>query len=75
MAVATGGRPRPPRSGAPAQGRAVEHVVVDKRRAVDELDGDRGADEPVGLRGWRAGGEETSSGRSRLPPAEIVSPA
>ena len=35
---------------APAQRGGVEHVVVDERRAVDELDGGRRADEPLAVR-------------------------
>ena len=43
---------------------------------MDELDGDRGAQDAVVLRRRRApAARKTSSGRSRLPPARIVAPA
>ena len=69
-AVAHDGRP------AAAQRRGVEHVVVDERGRVDELDRDRGAQHAVVARLARSpAARKTSSGRSRLPPARIVAPA
>ena len=74
-----GRRRQPPAAGrhdgraTAAQRGAVEHVVVDERRAVDELDRDRGADEAVGLRRRHPGGEAheqrsqaLAAGRDRL---------
>ena len=78
--VAGGGRHRAAGDGddgraAAAQVRAVEDVVVDERGRVDELDGDRGAQQagPTPSAGGPAA-TNTSSGRRRLPPAEIVAP-
>ena len=68
-AATTVGRPRRSDGG-------VEHVVVDERRRVHELDRDRGAQRA--RRARPASGPaatNTSSGRSRLPPAAIVAPA
>ncbi len=42
---------------AAAERGAVEHIVVDERRPVHELDRDRRANEAVGLGGRRAGGQ------------------
>ena len=62
----TVGRPR-------RSARRVEHVVVDERRGVDELDRRGGADQPRPRRPRpRPAASRTSSGRRRLPPAAIV---
>ena len=64
------GRPAAP------QRRGVEHVVVDERGRVDQLDRDRGAQRRRrGRLGLSPAARNTSSGRSRLPPARIVAPA
>ena len=61
-----------------AQQSTVDHVIVDERRGVHELDGHRGAhrrSSPLPVRGGPptdSAASTTSSGRRRLPPARIV---
>ena len=50
--------PRPDRRHAAAQARAVEHVVVDERRAVDQLDRGGGGDQLAAAGRARATGEQ-----------------
>ena len=51
-----------------AQGRAVEHVIVDQRRAVHELDRHRGGQQTVGLRWGGACGQEHEQRAQALAP-------
>ena len=55
------------RTAAPERG-TVEHVVVDERRSVYELDRDRGPHEPVGLRRRRPGGDAYQQRPQSLAP-------